>query len=145
MRRRGKILMYHGWGDPGANPIRSIRYREAVVDFLDDRRGHGHGHGHGHGKGKHRHDGERLTDSFLKLYLVPGMAHCGGGVGHSTVDWLSPLVNWVENGVAPGAIVGSRTVSGATSTRPHCPYPQEAVYQGGDANSAGSYACLTLD
>jgi tannase/feruloyl esterase len=120
MRKGGKILMYHGWGDPGANPIRSIRYREAVVDFV----------------------GESLTDSFLKLYLVPGMAHCGGGVGHSTVDWLTPLVKWVEQGEAPQAIVGSR----GTSTRPHCPYPEEAVYDGvGDSNQAASFSCRELD
>jgi hypothetical protein len=119
-RKGGKIIMYHGWSDPGANPVRSIRYRDAVVDFM----------------------GERLTDSLLKLYLVPGMAHCGGGVGHSSVDWLTPLVNWVENGVAPHAIVGSR----GTSTRPHCPYPEEAVYNGaGDPNSAASFSCRKLD
>jgi DNA-binding transcriptional LysR family regulator len=44
---------------------------------------------------KSRFIAENVTDRFLKLYLVPGMAHCGGGVGHSTVDWLSPLVDWV--------------------------------------------------
>jgi feruloyl esterase len=75
--------------------------------------------------------------------MVPGMAHCGGGVGHSTVDWISPLVNWVENGVAPEAIVGTKP--GTTSTRPHCPYPQEAVYQGGDALVAESFACRKVD
>jgi feruloyl esterase len=109
---------------------------------MEDKRGKAHGRKRKHGE---TFLGEKLTDKFLKLYLVPGMAHCGGGVGHSTVDWLSPLVNWVEKGVAPGAIVGSRTVSGATSTRPHCPYPQEAVFTGGDANDAASYACMTLD
>jgi feruloyl esterase len=137
-----KIIMYHGWGDPGANPIRSIRYRDAVVEFMEDKRGKAHGRKRQHGE---TFLGEKLTDKFLKLYLVPGMAHCGGGVGHSTVDWLSPLVSWVEQGVAPGAIVGSRTVSGTTSTRPHCPYPQEAVFTGGDANDAASYACMTRD
>ena len=126
LRAGKKVLMYHGFHDPGANPIRSIRYRQAVVDFL----------------GKKHDNPEALTDSFLKLYLVPGMAHCGGGTGHATVDWLSPLVSWVEDGVAPGAIVGAR----GASTRPHCPYPQEAVYDGtGDQNSASSFSCMTLD
>jgi feruloyl esterase len=137
-----KILMYHGWGDPGANPIRSIRYRDSVVKFMENKRGVAHGRKRNHGE---TFLGEKLTDKFLKLYLVPGMAHCGGGTGHSSVDWLSPLVNWVENGVAPGAIVGSRTVSGATSTRPHCPYPQEAVFNGGDANDAASYTCMMVE
>jgi feruloyl esterase len=150
-RRGAKILMYHGFHDPGANPVRSIRYREAVVDFMD-RRHHGHDDDdddrdrRGRGHHKHHKHGERVTDSFLKLYLVPGMAHCGGGVGHSSVDWLTPLVDWVEEGNAPHAIVGSRTVAGATSTRPHCPYPEEAVYDGvGNPNDAASFSCQKLD
>jgi len=133
VRRNSKILMYHGWGDPGANPVRSIRYRQAVVDFMGR-------------QAKQAGSGEEITDSFLKLYLVPGMAHCGGGVGHANVDWLAPLVGWVEQGVAPHAIVGSRTVSGVTSTRPHCPYPEEAVYNGvGNQNDAASFSCQKLD
>jgi feruloyl esterase len=152
LRRKSKIIMYHGWGDPGANPVRSIRYREAVVDFMD-RRHHGHdgdddddGDRRGRGHHKHAKQGERVTDSFLKLYLVPGMAHCGGGVGHSTVDWLTPLVDWVERRIEPQAIVGSRTAGGVTSTRPHCPYPEEAVYDDvGDPNVAASFSCQSLD
>ena len=72
------------------------------------------------------------------------MAHCGGGVGHGTVDWLTPIVQWVER-------ASSRTPSSArhepeTSTRPHCPYPEEAVYDGvGDPNDAASYSCKKLD
>jgi feruloyl esterase len=128
MRRGGKIILYHGWGDPGANPIRTLRYRDAVIGFMSEKLG--------------ADKGAAATDQFLKLYMVPGMAHCGGGAGHSTVDWLSPLVSWVENGVAPGAIVGSRT----GSTRPHCPYPQEAVYDGaGNPNDAASFACMSVD
>jgi feruloyl esterase len=131
--------MYHGWGDPGANPIRSIRYRDSVVRFLEASRGTAHGRKRVKGE---TWKGEKETDKFLKLYLVPGMAHCGGGTGHSSVDWLTPLVDWVEHGVAPEAIVGSR----GASTRPHCPYPQEAVYDGaGDRDSAASYICTTLD
>ncbi len=145
LRRKSKIIMYHGFGDPGANPVRTIRYRQSVIDFMGQRHGHDDeddGRHHGRGHDKHASRGERVTDSFLKLYLVPGMAHCGGGVGHDTVDWLTPLVDWVENRVEPRAIVGSR----GTSTRPHCPYPQEAVYDGvGDPNNAASFACKTLD
>jgi feruloyl esterase len=143
MRAGKKILMYHGWHDPGANPVRTIRYRDAVVKLVEDAHGAAHGRKRVHGE---TFLGEKLTDKFLKLYLVPGMAHCGGGVGHSSVDWLSPLVSWVENGVEPRAIVGSRTAGGVTSTRPHCPYPQEAVHDGiGDPNQAASFACMKLD
>ena len=139
LQKGKKILMYHGWGDPGANPIRSIRYRDSVVRFLEASRGTAHGRKRVKGE---TWKGEKETDKFLKLYLVPGMAHCGGGTGHSSVDWLTPLVDWVEHGVAPEAIVGSR----GASTRPHCPYPQEAVYDGaGDRDSAASYVCTTLD
>jgi feruloyl esterase len=144
-RRKSKILMYHGWHDPGANPVRSIRYRDAVVDFMgkvdDDDDDDGD-----RKRDKRRAKGDRITDSFLKLYLVPGMAHCGGGVGHSSVDWLTPLVDWVERRVEPHAIVGSRTVAGVTSTRPHCPYPQEAVHDGvGNPNDAASFSCQKVD
>jgi hypothetical protein len=96
-------------------------------------------------RGKHdkrASKGERIADGFLKLYLVPGMAHCGGGVGHDTVDWLTPLVNWVEHRVEPHAIIGAR----GASTRPHCPYPQEAVYDGvGNPNEAASFSCRQPD
>jgi feruloyl esterase len=144
-KRKSKILMYHGWHDPGANPVRSIRYREAVVDFMGKRDDDDDDDDDDRDR-KRRSKGDRIVDSFLKLYLVPGMAHCGGGVGHSTVDWLTPLVDWVERRIEPHAIVGSRTVSGATSTRPHCPYPEEAVYDGaGDPNDAASFTCQSPD
>lgn len=142
LKRKSKIIMYHGFGDPGANPVRSIRYREAVVDFMGKRHGHDDDDDGRHKHGQRASKGERITDGFLKLYLVPGMAHCGGGVGHDSVDWLTPLVDWVERRIEPHAIVGAR----GTSTRPHCPYPQEAVYDGlGDASNAASFACKTLD
>jgi len=125
-----KIVMYHGFNDPGANPVRSIRYRESVIDHLS------------FGHRRLRPLGEWLTDRFLKLYMVPGMAHCGGGVGHASVDWLTPIVEWVERDVEPRAIIGSKP----GSTRPHCPYPEEAVYDGaGDANLAASYSCKQID
>jgi feruloyl esterase len=121
-----KVVMYHGWNDAAVNPVRSVRYRQAVIDKLQANGG----------------DGEGRTNGFLRLFMVPGMAHCSGGTGHSTADWLTPAVNWVEKGVAPTAIVGSR----GTSTRPHCPYPQEAVYDGtGDKDSASSYACKAVN
>jgi feruloyl esterase len=136
MHKGSKVLMYHGFGDPGANPVRSIRYRQSVINFMNEHLGNANG--------LPETLGERFTDRFLKLYMVPGMAHCGGGVGHSNVDWIAPLVSWVEKGVEPQAIVGTKP--GTTSTRPHCPYPQEAVYDGvGDANNAASFACKKLD
>ena len=136
--------MYHGFSDSGVTPLGSIAYRQAVIDFLDDQMGgRRRDEGRDRGPGRHESPGERLTDGFLRLFMVPGMGHCGGGVGHSQVDWMTPLQLWVEKGVAPKAIIGAKP--GTTSTRPHCPYPQEAVYQGGDPNVAASFACREVD
>lgn len=148
VRKKGKkILMYHGMADSAANFARSIEYRDAVVDVFDDSgHGHGHHHGHGHKPGHgHGHDhgqrhAENVVDGFLKLYLVPGMGHCSGGVGHSDVDWMPHLATWVEEHRAPGPIVGRKP--NTESTRPHCAYPQVAVYDGsGDPLLESSFRC----
>jgi feruloyl esterase len=86
----------------------------------------------------------KKTKDFARLFLMPGANHCGGGPATSTIDAFSPLVNWVENGVAPARIVG--TAPAATPfpgrTRPLCPYPQYAHYTGsGDINSAANFVC----
>jgi feruloyl esterase len=83
--------------------------------------------------------------SFARLFLMPGVNHCGGGPGTSVIDAFSPVVNWVENGVAPASILG--TAPAATPwpgrTRPLCPYPQYARYKGtGDINVAANFECL---
>jgi len=125
--RGGKIIMYHGFGDPGANPLRTIDYYNSVIAFM------------GQHSGPKSRAAENTKD-FFKLYMVPGMAHCGGGTGHSSVDWLTPLVSWVENGVAPHAIIGTRASD--NSTRPHCPYPQTAIYNGsGSTGDAANFHC----
>ncbi len=94
------------------------------------------------------HGGEafKRTQSFARLFLMPGANHCGGGPATSSIDAFSPLVNWVENGVAPARIVG--TAPAATPfpgrTRPLCPYPQYAHYIGtGDINVADNFVCRT--
>jgi feruloyl esterase len=69
--------------------------------------------------------GEKETRQFYRLFMIPGMAHCGGGVGCGTVDWLTPIVAWVEQGTAPEKLIGARVVEGVTKrTRPLCPYPK---------------------
>ena len=140
----GKLIQYHGWGDAAISPLNSIEYYESVRAFLsrfpDARRAN--------------------TDpmDFYSLFLVPGMAHCGGGIGpddfgntrNSTRtdaehNILSALEAWVERGAAPAKIIGSgRAVNDPTKalTRPLCPYPQTAHYRGtGDANDAENFAC----
>ena len=85
--------------------------------------------------------GAASADEFAKLFLVPGMTHCGGGPATDRFDTLSALVDWVEKGIAPERIVAS----GATFpriTRPLCPYPAYARYTGtGNPQQADSFNC----
>jgi hypothetical protein len=96
----------------------------------------------------HRMSGRRddfdAVESFARLFLIPGANHCGGGPSTSNADWFSPVVNWVENGVAPESVIG--TASSSTPwpgrTRPLCPYPEYAHYAGGgDVNLASNFVC----
>jgi feruloyl esterase len=120
-QRGGKIIHYHGWADALVNPQPSIDYYESVVKKL----------------------GARQTSEFYKLYMIPGMFHCRGGVGCDEADWFTPLVDWVEKGVAPGVIAGRRVVNNApVMTRPHCAYPMMAKYKGsGDISRAENFTC----
>lgn len=86
----------------------------------------------------------KAARGFARLFLMPGANHCGGGPATSTIDAFSPLVNWVENGVAPARIVGTAPANTPFPgrTRPLCPYPQYAHYVGsGDINSAANFVC----
>ncbi|MBN8487644.1 MAG: tannase/feruloyl esterase family alpha/beta hydrolase [Burkholderiales bacterium] len=132
-RRGGKILVYHGVSDPIFS----------VDDTEDWYRGLLHG-----SKGKR-------TD-FARLYRIPGMGHCSGGPATDQADFLSPLVAWVEQGQAPQAIVAQARGAGnpggvnadvpvqwaADRTRPLCPFPQVARYNGsGDVERAANWSC----
>ena len=82
--------------------------------------------------------------SFARLFMMPGVNHCGGGPGTSLIDAFTPVVDWVENGIAPQSILG--TAPAATPwpgrTRPLCPYPEYAHYKGtGDINLAANFEC----
>ena len=83
------------------------------------------------------------TTNFFRLFMVPGMFHCGGGVGCSNFDKLTPLIQWVEKGIAPDSLLGAQIVSGKTvRTRPLCPYPQVAKYKGsGSIDDAANFVC----
>jgi feruloyl esterase len=141
----GKLIQYHGWGDPAISPLSSIAYYDSVRAFLDK-------------FPDTRHQASSSTQEFYRLFMVPGMGHCGGGVGANSFgngasaqtdsdhDVISALDRWVETGVAPDKIIATGTVVGDTSkalTRPLCPYPQVARYDGtGDPNNAASFACV---
>jgi hypothetical protein len=119
-RRGGKLLMYFGWADPALNPQMGIDYYESVVARMGP-----------------------ATPSFFRLFMVPGMFHCGGGVGCDHFDRLGPVIQWVEKGIAPDSIVASRISGGkADRTRPLCPYPQAEKYKGsGSIDDAASFVC----
>jgi hypothetical protein len=94
--------------------------------------------------GKHAGDPDfgRLQ-TFYRLFRAPGVAHCGGGAGPQPQNLFNALVNWVEQGVAPDQILAQNTTGGVvTRTRPLCPYPKTAIYNGiGNINEAASYYC----
>jgi len=116
----GKLLMYYGWADPQLNPRMGVEYYEQVVEKMGS-----------------------STDQFARLFMVPGMFHCGGGVGTSQFDMTTPLVKWVEAGTAPVRIQARRVVdSKVVRTRPLCAYPQTARYKGtGSIDDAANFTC----
>jgi hypothetical protein len=83
------------------------------------------------------------VQDFFRLFRAPGVGHCSGGVGPQPQGLFEALVNWVENKVPPQTIAAQNTSGGVvTRTRPLCPYPQTAVYNGsGDPNLASSFTC----
>jgi hypothetical protein len=120
-QRGGKLIMYFGWADPQLNPRVAVEYYQQVAGRMGP-----------------------STDEFFRLFMVPGMFHCGGGVGTSTFDVVTPLVNWVESGAAPESIPASRITGGKpVRTRPLCPYPQVARYKGsGSIDDAVNFSCV---
>jgi hypothetical protein len=85
---------------------------------------------------------DRKTQKFARLFMAPGVAHCGGGAGPQPQNMFQAVVDWVEDGKAPKVIMASRVVSGVTQTRPLCPYPAFAKYIGtGDTNNAANFVC----
>ena len=132
----GKLLQYHGWGDAAIPGGASIEYYERVRAFMAK-----------YPDG--RNTAPAAQDQFYRLFMVPGMGHCGGGVGPNTFgnggrsaasptadpdrDILAALERWVERNVAPDRIIASGIQGGDVSkpmTRPLCPYPQIARYKG---------------
>ena len=128
-QRGGKLLQHHGWNDQLISPQNSIDYYESVLAFF------------GAGQDRTRTLGD--VQSFYRLFMAPGMAHCSGGPGPNTFDMQTALEQWVERGVAPEQVVATRSVNGVVDRlRPLCAYPKVAVYAGkGDTNDAANFAC----
>ena len=117
----GKLIMYHGWGDIGVSPIMTVQYYDKVMQTM----------------------GSEQTQSFFRTYMIPGMFHCYGGRNVDRFDTMTTLINWVEADIAPDRIIASAVENNrVTRTRPLCPYPKTARYQGsGDSNRADSFRC----
>jgi hypothetical protein len=127
-KKGAKIIHWHGWSDSLVTPLYSIERYNVIKAAMDARM--------------------IDTDSFYKLYMVPGVSHCRGGTGWGVVDWVTPLVNWVEKGIEPGALIGTRPANPnfgwtTTRTRPVCPYPQVARYLGtGSIDDTANFNCV---
>jgi feruloyl esterase len=120
-QRGGKLIQWHGWNDQLIAPENSIDYYESVRAFF----------------------GGEDVQSFYRLFMAPGMAHCSGGTGPNTFDMQTALEQWVERGIAPDHVVATRLINGvADRQRPLCSYPKTAVYTGrGDTNDAANFVC----
>jgi feruloyl esterase len=122
-RRGGRLLQYHGWSDPQISPGISPQFHDSVLKRIGGLKGGAHSY---------------------RLFMVPGMAHCGGGDGASRFDMLAVLENWVERGETPEEIPAEREREGRVDrTRKLCAYPRIARYTGqGDPAAAASFRCV---
>ncbi len=118
----GKLLMYHGWTDPLIAPENSINYYTSVLDKMG---------------------GASKAGDSIRLFMVPGMDHCGGGEGPNVFDSVGVMEQWVEKGNPPMQMVASHVASGQVDrTRPLCTYPQVARYKGsGSIDEAVNFVC----
>lgn len=117
--RGGKVIMYHGWNDPGPSPLDTIQYNENVASKTGP------------------------NQDWMRLFMMPGMGHCQGGAGPDKANFLGALERWVESGIAPDRITAAKVTNGEIRmTRPLCPYPQVAKWKGvGSTNDAENFVC----
>jgi feruloyl esterase len=133
--------MYHGWADPLIPSQSSINYFNALLT-------NGGSGFQQVGFATGGNPALQRTQSYARLFMVPGMYHCSGGPGPNTFDALTPLVSWVENGVAPETIVAAKFVNdtppAVQMTRPLCVFPKVAKYTGsGSTAIAANFICVT--
>jgi feruloyl esterase len=139
----GKLILYHGWNDPAISALNTINYYNDVRATV----------------------GAKRADSFVRLFMVPGMQHCFGGPGATDFDqWEMPtaavpddaqhdiflaLEGWVEKGIAPESLTAAKLDLKAdppklVMTRPICAYPKAAKYKGaGDTSDAANFTCAS--
>ena len=133
VRNKGKYLLYHGFADGLIGPEPTIDYYDGIIrdTFL----------GYENKATSHKHKNKNKASDHVRLFMVPGMGHCAGGIKGAAVGWdkLAPLVAWVEQNEAPESIVvtqdnGTRTVEG--NQRILCPWPQQPTYVGPSGSGA---------
>jgi len=127
-RAKGKkLLIYHGFSDPALSPFRTIELYEQLAAATSG--------------------SYPSLQKSVRLFMVPGMQHCGGGPGPNSFAMLPALDKWVEGGTAPEQIVATKYVNddpsqGVARTMPLCKFPQQAKYKGaGDVNDAANWSC----
>ena len=112
LKNNGKLILYHGWSDPGCHAEPTVDYYKDVVTTT--------------------FEGDiEAARNHTRLFMAPGMGHCRGGVGPNEWDKLAPLVDWVENGIAPEYVVATHSTDEVVDNeRRLCAYPELAVYTG---------------
>ena len=127
--RGGKLIIYHGWADSPVTPQLTVDFYEALAK---------------------KSGGIAATQEFARLFMVPGMDHCGAqtngpGIADTGIDPLTALEQWVEEGKAPSELIATKTAPPANQTlwrRPVRAYPEIARYNGsGDPTDAANFTC----
>jgi feruloyl esterase len=118
----GKLLIYHGWADQQVAPGSSIEFYKSVVSLSAD---------------------PEHASNWVRLFMVPGMGHCSGGEGPDQFDKVGMMEQWAEQGKAPIHVIAAhQTGDTVDRTRPLCPYPQVARYNGaGNSDDASNFTC----
>jgi feruloyl esterase len=120
VKRGGKLLLYHGWADQQVAPGSTVEFYQSLLDV-----------------------NRNAGSDWVRLFMMPGMAHCSGGEGPDSFDKISVIEDWVEHGKVPDQIVASHRTEGKTDrTRPLCAYPKVAKYKGsGSIDDAANFTC----
>jgi feruloyl esterase len=145
----GKLLLWAGWNDPLWSQRNIVQYYRQVVAEGDHKHRHHDGWPRRWKVPELERDTLQRAQKYTRLFMAPGMGHCGGGDGPNSFDTFVPLVEWVERNKAPAMIVATRFVNnqasqGVDRTRPLCPYPANAVWDGkGDPTLAESFRCVS--
>jgi feruloyl esterase len=114
--------MYHGWSDQDIAPRASVDFYRRTLEATRAAQG---------------------NPIWVRLFMVPGMGHCGGGEGPNTFDMITALEPWVEKGTIPERVVATHRSGGEVDrTRPLCAYPQVARYIGtGSIDDTANFVC----